>query len=187
MGMDTPNPITPRPVVENLIYLIRGHKVMLSHDLAALYGVETRVLIQAVRRNADRFPDDFMFHLTWEETGLVIPHCSVEKSEGTSRSQFVILNRGQNIKYRPCAFTEQGVAMLSSVLRSKQAVHVNIEIMRAFVRLRGLLASHADLAQRLSELESKYDAEFRVVFDAIRDLMKVDDEPRPKIGFRPGP
>jgi hypothetical protein len=118
--MDTPNPIAPLPEVENLIYLIRGHKVMLSHDLASLYGVETRVLVQAVRRNVDRFPEDFMFHLTWEEAGHTAPHFSAEISKATSRSQFVILNRGQNTKYRPYAFTEQGVAMLSSVLRSKQ-------------------------------------------------------------------
>lgn len=185
--MDTPNPIEPRPKVESLIYLIRGHKVMLSHDLAALYGVETRVLVQAVRRNADRFPEDFMFHLTWEETGRVKPSSSDEKTKTILRSQSVILRWGEHHKYRPYAFTEQGVAMLSSVLRSKQAVHVNIEIMRAFVRLRGLLASHADLAKRLSELESKYDEQFRVVFDAIRDLMRVDDAPRPQIGFRPDP
>jgi hypothetical protein len=187
MGMDTPNPITPKPAVENLIYLIRGHKVMLSHDLAALYGVETRVLIQAVRRNADRFPDDFMFHLTWEETGRTKHGVSEDKTTTILRSQAVILRWGEHHKYRPYAFTEQGVAMLSSVLRSKQAVHVNIEIMRAFVRLRGLLASHDGLAQRLGELEAKYDEQFRVVFDAICDLMKVDDEPGPKIGFRPDP
>ena len=112
MGMDTPNPIERRPEVESLIYLIRGHKVMLSHDLARLYDVKPRVLVQAVRRNADRFHEDFMFQLSWEEAWRAIPRCSAENAKQTSRSQSVILNRGQNIKYRPYAFTEQGVAML---------------------------------------------------------------------------
>jgi hypothetical protein len=186
--MDTPNPIERRPEVESLIYLIRGHKVMLSHDLARLYDVKPRVLVQAVRRNADRFPEDFMFQLSWEEAGRAIPRCSAENAKQTSRSQSVILNRGQNIKYRPYAFTEQGVAMLSSVLRSKRAIQVNIEIMRAFVRLRALLASHVELARRLDDLESRYDEQFRRVFEAIQELMAPSappDPPRPSIGFRP--
>lgn len=187
MGMETPSPFKPLSQVENLIYLIRGQKVMLSHDLAALYGVESRVLVQAVRRNADRFPEDFMFRLTWDETGRVRPPISAEKSTQSLRSQFVILKRGKHRKHRPLAFTEQGVAMLSSVLRSKRAVHVNIEIMRAFVRLRGILASHSELARRLNDLEAKYDAQFRVVFDAIRDLMAPPAGPGSRIGFKPEP
>jgi hypothetical protein len=150
----------PAEAIERLIFLFRGQKVMLDTHLAELYGVPTKVFNQAVKRNRDRFPEDFMFQLSWEE------------SQQLPRSQFVTLKRGRNIKYRPHAFTEQGVAMLSSVLRSKRAIQVNIAIMRAFVKLRELLASHKDLAQKLERMEKKYDAEFRVVFDAIRELMQ---------------
>jgi hypothetical protein len=157
------------------ILLIRGHKLMLDADLAALYGVATRALIQAVKRNVHRFPEDFMFQLTADEVAAL-------------RSQTVILDgrgRGQHPKYRPYAFTEQGVAMLSTVLRSHRAVQVNIEIMRTFVRLRELLSTHADLARRLDALEQKYDAQFKTVFDAIRALMSSPPPPpKPAIGFR---
>jgi phage regulator Rha-like protein len=130
---------------------------MLDRDLAKLYGVETRVLLQSMRRNLNRFPSDFMFQLSAEESTAL-------------RSQIVTLKggRGQHRKYLPYVFTEQGVAMLSSVLRSERAVQVNIEIMRAFVRLREMIATHKDLARKLEALEKKYDAQFRVVFDAIR-------------------
>ena len=141
---------------------------MLDRHLAELYGVPTKVLNQAVRRNLDRFPEDFLLELTWEE------------AEELSRSQIVTLKQGQNTKYLPQAFTEQGVAMLSSVLRSEQAVQVNVAIMRAFVRLRETLATHRDLARKLEVLERKYDAQFRVVFDAIRKLM----EPPPALRSR---
>lgn len=160
------------------IRTVRGQKVLLDSDLAELYGVATKVLIQAVKRNLQRFPDDFMFHMTEQELR-------------GSRSQFVTLNgsvgRGHNIKYRPHAFTEQGVAMLSSVLRSERAVQVNVEIMRAFVRLRGLIAHDQALSRRLDELESKYDRRFKVVFDAIRELM-APPQPASKrrIGFVQG-
>ena len=157
-----------REVVESKIFYIRGHKVMLDKDLAQLYGVETRVLNQAVRRNIDRFPDDFIFSLTREEI--------------MNLSQFVI---GSKIKHAPhvFAFTEQGIAMLSSVLKSKRAVRVNIEIMRAFVRLRQILASHKELAVRLDEMEKKYDGQFKVVFEAIRQLMSEEKKPKRAIGF----
>lgn len=147
-------------------------KVMLDADLAALYEVEAKVLNQAVKRNIDRFPQDFMFQLTPEEASFV-------------RSQIVTLKtgRGQHRKYLPHAFTEQGVAMLSSVLHSPRAIQVNIEIMRAFVRLRQMLQANVDLAKKLAALESKYDAQFRVVFDAIRELMTPPQKPRRKIGF----
>ncbi len=157
--------------VERSIYLIRGQKVMLDYDLAVLYGVETRALKQAVRRNYDRFPLDFMFELTGEEIDLLV-------------SQTVIPGRGKFGGAVPMAFTEQGVAMLSSVLRSKRAVQVNIAIMRTFVRLRELLLSNTDLARKLEALEQKYDAQFRVVFDAIRELMTPPDPPKRQIGFR---
>lgn len=152
---------------------------MISSDLAELYGVEPRALLQAVKRNLDRFPSDFMFQLTWDEVaGLQsTPH------KRRSRSRIVILKRGQNPKYLPYAFTEQGVAMLSSVLRSQRAVHVNIEIMRAFVQLRRMLLTHRELSVKLAALEKKYDAQFKVVFDAIRELMNPPIPPRPRIGF----
>ena len=145
---------------------------MLDADLATLYGVETKVLVQAVKRNIDRFPADFMFQLTKQEFDDL-------------RSQTVTSSWGGR-RYPPYAFTEQGVSMLSSVLRSKRAIQVNIEIMRAFVQLRRILASHADLARKLSALEKKYDAQFKVVFDAIRGLM-APPEPKKKreIGFSP--
>ncbi len=176
----------PAERIERSILLIRGHKVMLDRDLASLYGVETKVLNQAVKRNLDRFPDDFMLQLTWEEAEVLrsqIVTLDIERG-GPSRSQPVTLKRGQNPKYRPYVFTEQGVAMLSSVLRSPRAVAVNIEIMRAFVRLRQMLASHADLARKLDAMERKYDRQFKVVFDAIRQLMApAEPKKRRKIGF----
>jgi hypothetical protein len=144
---------------------------MLSADLAELYGVEPRALVQAVKRNMDRFPQDFMFQLTQEEFSIL-------------KSQIVISSWGGLRRATPYAFTEQGVAMLSSVLRSKRAIRVNIEIMRAFVRLRRILASHAELARKLNTLERKYDAQFKVVFDAIRQLMRPPEPKRRPIGFR---
>jgi hypothetical protein len=158
--------------IEAAILLIRGHKVLLDLDLAALYGVTTGNLNKAVARNRKRFPGDFMFRLTQEEFAIL-------------RSQIGISSSWGGRRYPPCAFTEQGVAMLSSVLRSQRAVEVNIEIMRAFVRLRRILSSHAALARRLDALERKYDERFKVVFDAIRALMAgppADEKPR--IGFR---
>lgn len=176
--MDKVKPAAERAVIPieritRAILLIRGQKAMLDEALAALYEVEVKVLNQAVKRNADRFPDDFMLQLTAEETAVL-------------RSQFVTLKTGsgRHRKYRPYAFTEQGVAMLSGVLHSKRAVRVNIEIMRAFVQLRQMLSSHADLARKLAEVERKYDAQFKVVFDAIRELMAPVEPPRKRrIGF----
>ena len=165
-------PILPDRI-GSAIRLVRGQKVLLDNDLARLYGVETRVLNQAVKRNAERFPEDFMFQLTPDEAEVWL----------RSRSQFVILKRGENLKYRPYAFTEQGVAMLSSVLHSDRAVRVNIEIMRAFVRLRQMLASNADLARKLEALEKKYDLRFKVVFDTLRQLMSPAEPKRREIGF----
>ncbi len=158
-------------IIEKKIFLIRGQKVMLDFHLAELYEVETKALKRAVKRNRDRFPDDFMFQLTQEEYSSL-------------RYHFGTLKRGEHAKYLPYAFTEQGVAMLSSVLRSKRAVQVNIEIMRAFVRLREMLATHKDLARKLEELEKKYDKQFAVVFEAIRQLMTpAEPPPKRRIGF----
>jgi hypothetical protein len=165
--------------VEKKIFLIRGHKVMLSTHLSELYSVESKVLIQAVKRNQERFPDDFMFQLTWEEADSL-------------RSQIVTLKkreskRGRHIKFLPYAFTEQGVSMLSSVLRSKRAVAVNIAIMRAFVKLREILSTHKELAAQFKELEHKvgtHDKQIAAIFEAIRRLMEPPpDKPKRKIGF----
>lgn len=166
----------PAEVIEKKILLIRGHKVMLDRDLAELYGVETRVLNQAVRRNADRFPDDFMFPLTREE---IMRISQAVTSSGDSGDGMGSLKFSKNV----LAFTEQGVAMLSSVLRSKRAVQVNVEIMRTFVRLRRMLASNTELSRKLNALEKKYDTQFRAVFDAIRELMKPPEPKRRRIGF----
>ena len=165
--------VIPLERIETRIFLLRRQKVMLSTDLAELYGVEPRALVQAVKRNIERFPGDFMFQLSALEFENL-------------KSQFVTSSWGGLRRAVPYAFTEQGVAMLSSVLHSKRAVRVNIEVMRAFVRLRQMLASNAGLARKLAALEKKYDAQFRVVFDAIRELM-TPPEPKKKrpIGFAP--
>ena len=162
--------LVPMERIERAILMLRGHKVMLDADLAALYGVETKALVRAVKRNEDRFPHDFMFQLSREESDNLRRHFGTSSSWGGRR-------------YLPYAFTEQGVAMLSSVLRSPRAVQVNIEIMRAFVRLRKMLASNAELAKKLDALEKKYDVQFRAVFEAIRQLMAPREPKRRRIGF----
>ena len=171
--MNRDKSLVPLERIENTIRTIRGHKVILDTDLAGLYEVETKVLIQAVKRNLDRFPEDFMFQLNKDESVAL-------------RSQIVTLKpgRGQHRKYQPYAFTEQGVAMLSSVLHSPRAVQVNIEIMRTFIRLRQLLSSNVELAKKLDMLEKKYDAQFRVVFEAIRRLMLPPETNKRPLGFR---
>lgn len=157
--------------IERKIYLVRGQKVMLDSDLAELYGVPTKVLLQTTRRNAKRFPSDFMFQIINQDViGL--------------RSQIVTSKIGRGgRRYQPYVFTEQGVAMLSSVLNSDRAVEVNIQIMRAFVKLREMIASHKDLAKRLDEMEKKYDSQFKMVFDAIRALVAQPQPKEKKIGF----
>ena len=167
--------------IEDRILLVRGQKVLLDFHLAGLYGVEARVLNQAVKRNIERFPGDFMFQLSRAETRLARRSPGVVASNS---SQIVMSSRKhRGLAYRPFAFTEQGVAMLSSVLRSPRAVQVNIEIMRAFVRLRQWLATNAELAGRLAQLEKRYDRKFKIVFEAIRQLMA---EPQPKNYPEPG-
>ena len=176
--------LVTQEVIEAEIFMIRGHKVILSMHLAELYGVEAKVLVQAVKRNMNRFPEDFMFQLTWDEMNIL-------------RSQIVTLSRvhGKHIKYPPYAFTEQGVAMLSSVLNSKRAIQVNIAIMRAFVRLREILLTHKDLAAKIAALElkyknhdirlSEYDKHITAIFEAIKNLMAPPPEkPRRMIGFK---
>jgi phage regulator Rha-like protein len=168
--------LIPSEQIDKAILLIRGHKVMLDHDLAKLYGVPTKRLNEQVRRNRGRFPEDFMIQLTGEEAEAL-------------RSQFATLKkgRGQHRKYAPFAFTEQSVAMLSSVLNSERAIEVNIAIMRAFVRLREMLASHKDLARKLENLEKRlgeHDERFQIVFEAIRRLTAPPQlEKKGHIGF----
>ena len=151
------------------IHFIRGEKVILDADLAMLYGVEVKQLKRAVKRNIDRFPSDFMFELTSDE----MKHL---------RYQFGTSSWG-GVRYKPYAFTEQGVAMLSGILKSKRAIEVNIEIMRTFVKLRQWLSSHKELEKKLNSLEKKYDENFKIVFEAIRLLMKEDQKPKHPIGF----
>lgn len=168
--------LIPLRRVESAILHLRGHRVMLDSDLSDLYGVPVKRLNEQTSRNRERFPEDFMFQLSVEETASL-------------RSQIVTLKtggRGQHRKYRPYAFTEQGVAMLSSVLRGPRAVQVNIEIMRAFVRLRALLQTNAELAEKLTALEDKYDLQFKAVFEVISELMRPAEVPQRRIGFATG-
>jgi hypothetical protein len=162
----------PAERILHAIHVFRGERALLDADLAVLYGVETRVLVQAVKRNLERFPGDFMFQLT-------------ESEWADLKSQSVISSAWGGRRTAPYAFTELGVAMLSSVLNSERAIQVNISVMRAFTLLRSMLASHADLARKLENLERKYDGQFRVVFEAIRDLMTPSTPTKKPIGFRP--
>jgi hypothetical protein len=160
-------------LIERKIYYIRGQKVMLNKDLAELYGVETKILNQAVKRNIKRFPTDFMFQLTKEEFTV-------------QRSQIVTFEKGKGKypKYLPYMFTEQGIAMLSTVLNSERAILVNIEIMRAFVRIRKMITSNTALARKVKALEKKYDEQFAVVFETIYKLMATPEKKQRKIGFK---
>ncbi len=170
--MKNSNLVIPAERIERRIFYLRGVKVMLSPDLSELYGVAVKALNQAVRRNLDRFPEDFMFQLTPEEFNDL-------------KSQIVTSSWGGMRRALPYGFTEHGIAMLSGVLKSPRAIRVNIEIMRAFVRLRQMLASNAELAHKLDELEKKYDQQFKIVFDAIRQLMIPLPAKAKPIGFRP--
>lgn len=170
--------IVPAEFVEQKIYLARGHKVMLDRDLAELYGVETRVLNQAVRRNIERFPEDFMFSLTREEIMRISQIVTSSSQEGSG-----------TLKYSKSvmAFTEYGIAMLSSVVNSSKAIQINIQIMRTFGKLREMIASNKGLSRRLDDLEKKYDSQFKLVFDAIRQLMAPPEaKKKRKIGFGRG-
>jgi hypothetical protein len=164
--------VIPQEIIQNKIFTIRDKKIMFDKDLATLYGVETKALNQAVKRNIERFPADFMFQLTREEAASL-------------RSRFVTLKRGQHLKYAPYAFTEHGILMLSSVLNSKRAVQVNIQIMRVFTKLRTMMTVHQDLKKKINGMERKYDHQFKAVFEAIRQLMAPEpDKKKVPIGFR---
>jgi hypothetical protein len=174
--------LVPVEIIQSKIYLIRGHKVMLDKELAELYGASTKRLKEQVRRNLKRFPSDFMFELTWEEVESL-------------RSQIATLKRGEHIKYMPYAFTEQGVAMLSSVLNSDRAIEVNVQIIRVFTKLREIMASHKDLARKIEDLERRFQEKFQehdkkiiLVFNAIKDLLADQEEVSKKggpLGFIP--
>ena len=165
--------LVPQEIIESKILLVRGKKVMLDRDLAGLYKVSTKRLNEQVKRNADRFPKDFMFQLTKKE------FVNWKSQIATSNSEIMGLRR------KPYAFTEQGVAMLSSVLNSKVAIQVNIQIMRTFTRLKEIIMTHKDLQRKIEDMEKKYDQQFKVVFDAIRQLLAPPEEPKGKIGFHP--
>jgi hypothetical protein len=165
--------IIPSERIESLICFLRGQKVILDSDLASLYQVETGALVRAVKRNMERFPEDFMFQLSNEE----FKHL---------RSQFGTSSSWGGRRYAPYAFTEHGVAMLSGILKSKRAIQVNIEIVRAFVRLRKILSEHQDLSRKIMNLEKQYDAQFRVVFDALKQMMKPASNSEKHIGFKTG-
>jgi hypothetical protein len=169
---DTSMVSIPDERIINRIFLMRGKKVMIDRDLAELYGVETRALNQAVRRNKERFPDDFMFQLNKREMELW-------------KSQIVISNTEKmGLRKAPLVFTEQGVAMLSSVLKSKRAIMVNVQIMRTFTKLREILLTHKDLREKIEAMEKNYDAKFKAVFQAIAELVKEDEVERRQIGFQ---
>lgn len=170
----------PNETIASKIYLIRGKKVMIDKDLAELYQVETRALNQAVKRNVGRFPGDFMFQLTAQET--------IYWQSENSRSQIVTLKQGENIKHLPTVFTEQGVAMLSSVLKSPRAIQVNIQIIRMFTKLREILSENKYLAERIDKMERKYDKHICHIFGAIKELRgdkkkPVEEKPKERIGF----
>jgi phage regulator Rha-like protein len=168
--------LIPIEVIESKIFVFRGYRVMLDRDLAELFGVETRVLNQAVSRNGDRFPDDFMFQLTLKEG----------KAVRLSRSQIVTLKRGQNIKYRPYAFTEHGTVMLANILRSAVAVRVSIQVVRAFVHLRQMLATNQDLARKIEALErrvGKHDTDLQAVLNVLQELLQPPPATKRPIGF----
>jgi len=164
--------LIPMERIERAILLIRGEKVMLDSDLAELYGVETKVLNQAVKRNAGRFPEDFMFRLTVDEVA------DLNRSQIVTGSQ-----KHRDPRFPPYAFTEHGALMLANVLNSERAAQTSVQVVRAFVKLRRMLASNAELARKLAALEQKYDAQFKIVFDAIRQLMSPPAKPKREIGF----
>ena len=163
--------LIPIETIATKILIIRGKKVLIDSDLAKLYAIETKGLKRAVRRNIERFPEDFMFEITKEEYDSL-------------RSQFGTLKRGAHAKYLPYVFTEQGIAMLSSVLNSPQAVKVNIQIMRAFVKLREFMLSNKELHEKIDAMERKYDKQFKIVFDALRTLLETPKSKIKKIGFK---
>jgi hypothetical protein len=163
--------LIPNERIIQSIFVVRGQKIMIDSDLAELYGVETKVLNQSVKRNLDRFPKDFMFQLTAEETDFL-------------RSQIVTSNEGRGgRRYNPMVFTEQGILMLSSVLKSERAIQVNIQIVRTFIKLREMLSNYKEVKEKIEAMEKKYDQRFKVVFDTLKQLLVEEEKPKRKIGF----
>jgi hypothetical protein len=188
MATTSPIAVPPERIVHQ-IHVVRGKKVMFDRALAELYGVETRALTQAVRRNRDRFPEDFMFQLTWEETRALRSQFVIldEAEKRGTTSPFGTSKRGHNIKYRPYAFTEHGVAMLSSVLRSKRAIHINILIIKAFVRMRELLETSQVLRERLAAMERQlgtHSKDIRMIYDVLQRLLTEPETPKEPMGFK---
>jgi hypothetical protein len=172
-------------VIEQKIYLIRSQKVMLDRDLAVLYGVPAKRLNEAVKRNKKRFPSDFMFKLTWNETiGLRSQFATLNKNDNFLTSRNAISKIRDHEKYRLHVFTEHGIAMLSSVLNSDRAIAVNIQIIRTFIKLRKLLATHADLLKKIETMEKGYDRQFRIVFEILKELREAPKKQAKKIGFK---
>jgi hypothetical protein len=176
------NMVIPDERIETKILLIRGRKVIMDRDLAILYGVETKQLNQAVRRNIKRFPEDFMFQLNEQEMKVWNSKICLAKLKNL-RSQIVTSSYGGR-RYRPIVFTEQGIAMLSSVLKSERAIQVNIQIMRTFTKLREMLAGNKELRDKIEKLEKKYDSRFKIIFNVIKKLLAQETEPKKEIGFR---
>lgn len=169
--------------IEKRIFLIRGHRVMVDRDLAAMYGVPVKRLNEQVRRNIKRFPEDFMFRLTKEEAGELVTKCDRFKEESLRSQNATLKGRGKHIKYLPYAFTEHGTLMLANVLKSEKAIEASIQIVRTFMRMRTMLVGHKDLTRKINALERKYDGQFRVVFDAIKQLMQPAGKTKRKIGY----
>jgi hypothetical protein len=184
--MNMKKQLIPIESIQQKIYYIRGEKVMFDRDLAVLYGVETKALNRAVKRNRKRFPSDFMFQLNKREADIFLRCQSGTLNKDALRSQIVTLKkgRGQHLKYLPYVFTEQGVAMLSTVLNSEKAIQVNIQIMRTFTKIRKMLTTHKELKEKIEAMENKYDKKFRIVFQVIKLLIKEEESPKEKIGFR---
>jgi len=171
--------LVPVEIIERKILLIRGDKVMLDADMAELYGVATKRLNEQIRRNSDRFPEDFAFQLNAEEWQSIKSHDDLNRSQIATGSQ-----KHRDPRFLPWVFTEHGAIMAATVLNSKQAVAMSVYVVRAFVKLREMLTTHKDLAKKLEEMEKKYDSQFKVVFDAIRQLMTPPETKKRKIGFR---
>ena len=178
----------PFDQIRDRIVVLRGYRVMLSNDLAELYGVEAKVLVQAVKRNLARFPDDFLFQLTSDEWRRLRSAPTNQVVDGRNLKSQVVTSRWGGARKPPTAFTEHGVAMLSSVLKSRRAIEVNVEIVRTFVRLRQWIQGNRDLKRKVAELERKYDGQFKIVFEALQELMEPPPTPpRKQIGFKRSP
>jgi len=174
--------LIPNERIVQSIFVVRGQKVMIDNDLSILYGVETKVLNQSVKRNTDRFPEDFMFRLTNEEADSLRSQIVTLKNQPLY-PQSNTPKRGAHRKYQPYVFTEQGILMLSSVLKSERAIQVNIQIVRTFIKLREMLSNYKEVREKIESMEKKYDQRFKIVFDTLKQLLREEEKPKRKIGF----